>query len=1165
MLFNGLLLGMIFSLVAKGPEITVQNQTVTFGSLTPALAGGAQAQASDGTYVNFVSIVGKISGDTNNWTISGGRLVSTVALAGRSGAVLRCVAAGSTCDVTIAIDPGADDVATALEFQTAFSAGDHGGQRFYFRPATSFDMTAASSMYNRLGGQSSEVIFDCRDPVNRARLNFFQLGVATSNVVQNLTFQNLHFVDTKAAMQTAKRTIMMNFGAGPYDRVMARNIKIQDCVFELDLGYGRLGDKPIANGDIYAINFRSFAENITIQRNEIINHGMGIVFGNGCRDVLVEENIFRLAWNDFMRIACSDVTDSALTYPDTDRVRVAFNAIYDPVADNEIRHVDTVQTFQNTVNGFPGTMRDIELIGNLSFLGAEGLRQPPPLYPSEQSLIHPVSTNYTVLASEFLGEGEASVRIDANTASGPVTVTLPDMNTVGNYTRLYVAKVSGDTNTVTIVDPSGVFSTVVLTNLWEKNTYTKKGSVATVLSIPGIAALREINSDCVITTNDFINGTAGATAWKVNTSNGPVTLQLPDMGATPSGLIMTVSKISADTNPVILRMSKGGQTISLKTKIDGSGETATEYRLKARWAGVYMSKATATSISMTASAPNLAGFRIQRYMYNGTNGPYAGMAVVGNLMYTTDLFYRPEAPVDNLVLAYNTGIQTHSGDVNGDGVIDIHDGYNPGSPETEWYYVTNGIRHPEAFGNISQTFGAYYLSPTNGINLNSGNLQTKAYTNNAQFEALFDVSSADNLSPKTVQQAIDLSKTKSSGPGTGLGAHELITFSTRADGRGLTGTFKDMSAPAAPTATATTNGTTATITITPNGTAAVHEYGSRIWYLVDSAASHTYNEIISQGASRYVRGAQSEIIITNLPPSGSCYLHMARRSINTQTVVSTPISLSSSSIMAPLAGFSVSPASGTAPLAVTFTDTSSESITNRYWNFGDGTTTNTTATSPGHTYSSTGTYTVVLTVSGPGGSATNTQSNVITVVAPIYVTASTADRQLTSIGGLADNTTATAGSGSPVTTTNTYVIPFQLPAISVGQTITNVQFAAFLISGYTFGSPGIQVYVDVFGGRVDVSSTVSTNDWKASTLLGDNIAQISKDYTATNMVKSAVLTASFFQDIYANDTNASGKYVFLTLRPDAASPNASAVTTWATANHATLAKPTLTFTVIGGN
>ncbi len=155
-------------------------------------------------------------------------------------------------------------------------------------------------------------------------------------------------------------------------------------------------------------------------------------------------------------------------------------------------------------------------------------------------------------------------------------------------------------------------------------------------------------------------------------------------------------------------------------------------------------------------------------------------------------------------------------------------------------------------------------------------------------------------------------------------------------------------------------------------------------------------------------------------------------------------------------------------------------------------------------------------------------------------------------------TTATAGSGSPVTSTNTYVIPFLLPTIPVGQTITNVQFNAFLVSSYTFGTAGANlVFVDVFGGAVRVASTLATTDWSASTLLGDNIAQIDKSYTAVNMVKSVALTASFFNNIYANDINAAGKYVFLTLRPDAALRNASMATTWATANSTTLAKPTL--------
>lgn len=80
---------------------------------------------------------------------------------------------------------------------------------------------------------------------------------------------------------------------------------------------------------------------------------------------------------------------------------------------------------------------------------------------------------------------------------------------------------------------------------------------------------------------------------------------------------------------------------------------------------------------------------------------------------------------------------------------------------------------------------------------------------------------------------------------------------------------------------------------------------------------------------------------------------------------------------APVANFSATPTSGTAPLTVNFTDTSSGSITGRSWNFGDGSTS--TATNPSHTYSVPGSYTVSLTVTGSGGSNTKTNSNLINV------------------------------------------------------------------------------------------------------------------------------------------------------------------------------------------
>ncbi|HNT78511.1 MAG TPA: PKD domain-containing protein, partial [Anaerolineae bacterium] len=82
-----------------------------------------------------------------------------------------------------------------------------------------------------------------------------------------------------------------------------------------------------------------------------------------------------------------------------------------------------------------------------------------------------------------------------------------------------------------------------------------------------------------------------------------------------------------------------------------------------------------------------------------------------------------------------------------------------------------------------------------------------------------------------------------------------------------------------------------------------------------------------------------------------------------------------------IANFSAAPTQGLAPLTVTFTDASVGNITSRQWAFGDGE--SSTAQSPQHVYAATGSYTVTLTVSGPGGSDTLTRTDYISVSAPI--------------------------------------------------------------------------------------------------------------------------------------------------------------------------------------
>ncbi len=181
---------------------------------------------------------------------------------------------------------------------------------------------------------------------------------------------------------------------------------------------------------------------------------------------------------------------------------------------------------------------------------------------------------------------------------------------------------------------------------------------------------------------------------------------------------------------------------------------------------------------------------------------------------------------------------------------------------------------------------------------------------------------------------------------------------------------------------------------------------NRFWDFGDGATSNTAATSV---AHTYASTGTYSVALTVNGPYGT--------DTNTQAnliAVSAPVP--------PTAVFSASPTSGVSPLAVTFTDTSTGSITNRYWNFGDGTTSNTTATSLGHTYSSTGTYTVALTVSGSSGANTNTQISVISVTAAPSSTNGTANIISVDITDVASNNTMLASSlaGAPGVRTNNW-------------------------------------------------------------------------------------------------------------------------------------------------
>jgi PKD repeat protein len=142
-------------------------------------------------------------------------------------------------------------------------------------------------------------------------------------------------------------------------------------------------------------------------------------------------------------------------------------------------------------------------------------------------------------------------------------------------------------------------------------------------------------------------------------------------------------------------------------------------------------------------------------------------------------------------------------------------------------------------------------------------------------------------------------------------------------------------------------------TISPSGSVSVNPGASQL-FTISANAGYSVLDVKVDGASV---GAVTGYTFTNVQTN--------------HTISATFYAV------APVAGFTVTPTSGRKPLTVSFTGTSSGAITSRSWNFGDGSTS--TASNPSHTYWRPGTYTVTLTVNGPGGSDAEAKADYITV------------------------------------------------------------------------------------------------------------------------------------------------------------------------------------------
>lgn len=119
-------------------------------------------------------------------------------------------------------------------------------------------------------------------------------------------------------------------------------------------------------------------------------------------------------------------------------------------------------------------------------------------------------------------------------------------------------------------------------------------------------------------------------------------------------------------------------------------------------------------------------------------------------------------------------------------------------------------------------------------------------------------------------------------------------------------------------------------------------------------------------------------------------------------------------------------------------------------------------------------------------------------------------------------------------TNMSYVIPFLLPTLTGGSTITGATLSVFVTNNVVYATNMIRM--DIRGGRTETTATVLSTDWNYGAVLANDVLNICTNRLlglnppTTNTLYTFVLNKSFFQNLY--DTGNAGKFVFITLMAD---------------------------------
>lgn len=159
---------------------------------------------------------------------------------------------------------------------------------------------------------------------------------------------------------------------------------------------------------------------------------------------------------------------------------------------------------------------------------------------------------------------------------------------------------------------------------------------------------------------------------------------------------------------------------------------------------------------------------------------------------------------------------------------------------------------------------------------------------------------------------------------------------------------------------------------------------------------------------------------------------------------------------APVADFSATPTSGSAPLTVSFTDASTNAPTGWAWDFDNDGIVDSGARNPSFTYTSPGTYSVRLTASNATGSGSITKTNLVTVSSgggggSTQTFTAVADAKVSSANATRNYGTTTDLRIRNTGDSNAYTSYLRFDLSGLGGTITNATLRLWVTSGTASG------------------------------------------------------------------------------------------------------------------